>query len=156
MLTYSKLTDEVMGVILSKLSSRLKVRHQSFSLGFRFWVDIRGICKEVGISHTTYYRWLRVGRSLFGKRGLTDTEKRLRAFARAVEKLMHQKFVSAEDSVPKVDAFGTSLLSKQQSPISDDSHLSQTDDKDVSEIEQLTDELTGGVRCVEYRITNSL
>lgn len=171
MSSYPKLTDEVIDMIFSKLSSRLKIRRKCLSLGLRFGVDIRWICKEVGISHTTYYRWLRMGRSLFGKRCLTETEKRLRAFARGVEKQMREysvptkdtvsveDSVPAADTVPKLDSLETFSSMSQTSPfVPGDKHenLFQTNSRDVSDIEQLTDQLTGGVRCVEFKVKDSL
>ena len=155
----TKLTDETIDIILSKLANSLKLRQEAFSLGLCLRLDIRNICQEADISHATYYRWLKAGRSLFRKRGLTDREQRLRAFARGVEKLMrkyaisNEKFVPSADIIPKLEALQRSVSTDTGRIVCSDKHedLSKTIDQLLSEIEQFTDQLTGGVRCMEFK-----
>ena len=66
-----KLTPAVIDVLISELQIAIDSGVES--------LPIRSICKKAGISHTTFYRWLRAYRLLKGRRGrLTESEKLLR------------------------------------------------------------------------------
>ena len=66
-----KLTEAVIDTLISELQIAIDSGVES--------LPIRLICKKAGISHTTFYRWLRAYRSLKGQRGrLTASEKLLR------------------------------------------------------------------------------
>ena len=158
---YYKLTDEVIKAFKYALNSSLKRCLLGRSIGLSSNIDIRDVCGKAGISHTTYYRWMRAYGALSGKRGLTDTEKRLRQFGRAVDNAF------AKLGNPPMSLQKQSLLSYRKlvsfpkkgpetSVPSMSSSVSVPKALGISDWEQITDELTGGVRCVEFVVKDSL
>ena len=124
--------------------------------------SIRRICREVGISHTTFYRWLREYRALVAKdkKHHKGQERTLISFGRAVESMLSDSGDSgrSETSIPSFDdlfSFGD-VLDQDVLQTEDTSDSLDADENDeVSAFEALTDELTGGVRLVEFDLKYS-
>lgn len=80
--TYYKLNETLIERLIEEFEAILKLR-------FIHKGAIRSVCKKVGISHTTFYRWLREYRLLVaqGKQRHRGKEKTLVDFGRAIERI---------------------------------------------------------------------
>ena len=85
-MAYSKLTPAVIDPLICELRDATRKRAACLSVGLSIrWSSVRSICEKAGISHTTFYRWLRAYGSLKHRKGrLTASEKLLGKFGRAV------------------------------------------------------------------------
>ncbi len=94
-------------------------------------LSIRAICEKVGVSHNTFYRWLRAYRALVArdKKG-QEQEQTLIAFGEAVETMYadyaEQKHIAAVDTLPTCDP------------------------PSVDDFEALTEQLTETFKVVEF------
>lgn len=102
--TYYKLNKTLIERLLKELEvfSKLRLIRKG---------AIRSVCKKVGISHTTFYRWLREYRLLVakGKQRHRGKEKTLVDFGRAIERLF-----SEARSVGEVDPSLSDLFAIQE------------------------------------------
>ena len=160
---YYKLTDALIKVFKSALKPECKQYWIDLKCYATFSICIGDVCKKAGISRMTYYRWMRAYRALSGKRGRTETEKRLRAFGRAVDEAFATLATLNSQSEKKKELLlsGMPLMSFSKSvdtPFVDSTSSvgSVPTELGISEWEQMTDELTGGVRCVEFAVKDSL
>ena len=83
----SKLRTEIVELLILELRSATQQQSRLVSVGLSLRPSsVRGICEQAGLSHTTFYRWLKASRAIqVGTRCLTQEEKLLRKFSRAVE-----------------------------------------------------------------------
>lgn len=166
-MAYRKLTQEVIDTITSELRIGMQASSALRSTVFPSRVfSVRKICEKAGISHTTFYRWMREYRSIKQHKGrLTDSEKQVLSFGCAVEAVeteihLFEKYWFAEElaalllgeSEEKLEA----SLIEETTPESEeiDSTAKKRGKTDVSSWEALTDQLTGGIRCVEFDVSN--
>ena len=151
-MAYRKLTQEVIDTIVSELAESMQPRHTFGSTGFRYRMfSVRSICKKAGISHTTFYRWIRAYRLIkWRKRRMTESELQVLSFGHAIETVIDRFLgdVSAE-------ALEFLLLGDIFSEIEGiDATAEMSEASDPSSWEELTEELTGGIRLVEFDIPN--
>ena len=107
--------------------------------------SVRCICAKVGISHTTFYRWLRAYDSLKQRKGrLTASEKLLRQFGRAVE-----AYIAVDSSAKSVG--GKPLLMLKPSRLPRRNVAPTPAHPDLSAIEARTDTLVGEVGGVDLK-----
>lgn len=95
-----KLNKPLVDCLLQELESFSKLRLLNKGA-------IRCVCHKVGISHTTFYRWLREYRCLVSKKKQRHRgqEKILFDFGRAAERLLWQARCAAEKEVSASDLF---------------------------------------------------
>lgn len=97
--------------------------------------SIRAVCEKVGVSHNTFYRWLRAYRALVatGKKG-QEQENTLIAFGEAVETMYanyeEQEYIASVDTLPACPT------------------------RSVEDLEVLTDQLTDSFSIVEFDTPN--
>ena len=86
-MAYRKLTQAVIDTIVSELTEGRQACFALRSIGCPVRVfSLRSVCEKAGISHTTFYRWMREYHALKGRKGqLTDSELQVLSFGRAVE-----------------------------------------------------------------------
>ena len=148
-MAYRKLTASTLKGILSDLKKAVQKRRAFHTLGIHGgFFSVRALCKKRGISHMTYYRWLRAYRAIKNKKRLTSDEKKLRIFGEAVDACYRQLgSISAMPRVQKNPKLRIkTLVEKQQSH----------PPTNISEMEVRTDELTSDVRCVNFTSIDSL
>lgn len=96
--------------------------------------SIRAVCEIVGVSHNTFYRWLRAYRALvaIGKKG--QEQENLIAFGEAVETMYanyeEQEYIASVDTSPACPM------------------------RSVEDLEKLTDQLTASFSIVEFDTPN--
>ena len=149
-----KLNETIINEILSALQRRVNSGINLLSVGISTRLySIRALCNEVGISHTTFYRWLRAGAALGGKSGLTQREQLLQAFWIGVEDILGE--VKALKS-QNVSADRMQHLSHNQRPdISQTPEPIAKESSEVSEWEARTEELTAGIASFDFEAIDS-
>lgn len=166
-MAYSKLRSEIIEPLIEALDTATQQQSGLKSVGLSLCLSsVRGICEQAGISHTTFYRWLKASRRIpKGKRRLTQEEKLLRKFSRAVEayeqtrvRLLAEK---AGFGALLGSAFGADVL---QSPIDLSDEMEnpgvlqpEAPEEAPSELDALesrTDELVGRVGEVVFDVPN--
>ena len=97
----NKLTPAVIETLICELRDATRMRAACLSAGLSIrWSSVRSICEKAGISHTTFYRWLRAYRLLKQRKGrLTASEQLLGEFGRVVE-----TYLAVDASVKEVGA----------------------------------------------------
>lgn len=153
-----KLTEAMVDQILTKLRERPSVTSGFLALGIPIRLYcVRDICEEVGISRTTFYRWLRAAAALRYKRGLTQREQLLRQLGRGIKKIVEKAASVKKQSPPK---YNQSMLfghvSKQRRAVPNTSDPVVKAPSDASKWESLTDELTSGIRSIDFEAIDSL
>ena len=142
LMAYRKFTQTAVDVIVSELKTGVQHHRKpcSAGIGWRAFC-VRAICKKAGISHTTFYRWMRAYRSLRYKKRLTETEKRLRVFGQAVDAVYRKlEVVNQPLSESSLSLIPSMSISRNKVKV-DKQRQPQTD---ISAIEARTDALTGG------------
>lgn len=85
-MAYSKLTQSWLDQACAILDSLVYRGRELAARDISFRIGIRGVCHKLGLSHTTYYRWMRAYHALSGdSSSYTDSEVRLFAFGSAIE-----------------------------------------------------------------------
>ena len=151
-MAYRKLTQEVIDTIVSELLTQsMQPRHVFGSIGFRYRMfSVRSVCKKAGISHTTFYRWIRAYRLIkWRERQLTDAEQQVLSFGDAIEAVIDRLIddVSAE-------ALAALLFGDIFSEIEGIDTTETPEASDPSAWEDLTEALTEGIRLVEFDVPN--
>jgi len=149
-MAHQKLSVSVINAIKSAIASELRVYRFLVAYGYHPHVfPVRHICKQAGISHTTYYRWLRAYRALVGKRGkLTDREKLIRKFGDVIDAAHLEVSTIPVDKVrPMLDKKRTSAHRNAGAAALLRTRASQV----VLDWEERTDALTVGVDCADFR-----
>ena len=152
----SKLRPEIVEPLILELRSATHQPSLLMSVGLS---SVRGICEQAGISHTTFYRWLKASRGIpAGKRGLTQEEKLLRKFSRAVDAYeqtrVSLRVANAGFGALLGSAFGAEVL---PSPI-DLSNEMETSDilkeapSELNALESRTDELVSSMGEVVFDV----
>ena len=154
-MAYCKLTQSTLDLIVSELKTSVQHHRRLCSAGIRLRsFSLRAICENAGISHTTFYRWMRAYRSLKHKKRLTDTEKRLRAFGKAVD-AVYRDLEVVNETLTESPCTRLPSMSKPCRKEQVEGHQPHPQ-TDISEIEARTDALTGGIRCVKFAPIKSL
>ena len=112
--------------------------------------SVRSVCKKAGISHTTFYRWIRAYRLIKWREGqLTDAEQQVLSFGDAIEAVIDRLIddVSAE-------ALAALLFGDIFSEIEGIDTTQTPEASDPSAWEDLTEALTEGIRLVEFDVPN--
>lgn len=140
----SKLTPVVIEPLVCELRDATRRRSAYLSMGLSIRSSsVRSVCKKAGISHTTFYRWLRAYRSMKQcKRRLTASEKLLVKFGRVVE-----TYLAIDVSVKEVDAQPLEMLKPSRRPRSSKSPVSPPAEErpDLLAFEARTDALVGNL-----------
>ena len=176
-MAYRKLTQAVIDTIVSELREGRQACFDLRSIGCPVRVfSLRSVCEKAGISHTTFYRWMHEYRALKGRKGqLTDSELQVLSFGRAVEGVAVEG-VAVEGVAVEIDRFkedwsaeefGALLFGETDEELEDlllgetvpedeeiDSIAETREESDASSWEELTDQLTGGIRLVEFDLPN--
>ena len=150
-MAYQKLTQSVLTLLETELAAHLHMARVWAAYGEKLGVfSVRGICKKVGISHTTYYRWLRAYRALVGARGpFTERQKLLCKFGEIVDQV--QQEVSIQ---PAQQHNILAVLAKEKSSVKRDELSSEPlQAAQVSDCEKRTDALSKGVGFKTFRFT---
>ena len=166
-MAYRKLTQMVIDTIVSELRIGKQACHAFRSIGCPVRLfSLRSVCEKAGISHTTFYRWMREYHALKGRKGqLTDSELQVLSFGRAVEGVAveinrFEKYWSAEEFEARLfgetDEELEALRLEETVPEDEeiDSIAETREESDASSWEELTDQLTGGIRLVEFDMPN--
>ena len=143
-MAYSKLTPAVIAPLICELRDATRKRAACLSVGLSIrWSSVRSICEKAGISHTTFYRWLRAYHSLKQrKRRLTTSEKLLGKFGRAVE-----AYLAVDAGVKEVGAQTLETLKASRRLRRGKARVSPPPEEhpDLSAFEAQTDELVGNL-----------
>jgi transposase-like protein len=141
-MAYSKLTPAVIEPLICELRDATQTRVACLSAGLSIrWSSVRSICEKAGISHTTFYRWLRAYGSLKHRKGrLTASEKLLGKFGRAVE-----AYLAVDAGVKEVGAQTLETLKASRRLRRGKASVSPPPEEhpDLSAFEARTDELVG-------------
>ena len=140
-MAYSKLTPSVIEPLICELRDATRKRAACLSVGLSIrWSSVRSICEKAGISHTTFYRWLRAYGSLKHRKGrLTASEKLLGKFGRAVE-----AYLAVDAGVKEVGAQTLETLKASRRLRRGKARVSPPEEHpDLSAFEARTDELVG-------------
>ena len=141
-MAYSKLTPSVIDPLICELRDATRKRAACLSVGLSMrWSSVRSICEKAGISHTTFYRWLRAYGSLkHRKRRLTASEKLLGKFGRAVA-----AYLAVDAGVKEVGAKTLETLKASRRLRLGKARVSPPPEEhpDLSAFEARTDELVG-------------
>lgn len=90
-MAYSKLTQSWLDDACATLDALVCRGRELAARGISYRLSIRGMCCELGLSHMTYYRWMRAYHALSGDfSDYTDTERRLFAFGSAMESALSE------------------------------------------------------------------
>ena len=153
---YSKLTSEVVDTLICELRQATRFRREAFSVGLSMGLSsVRSICREVGISHTTFYRWLKAYRGLKQRHeGLTPAEELLYDFGSAAEAYLEVSstsgIIGSNDLAPVIASHDAVASEPPETP--DDSSPSQNEDPKLSALESRTDELVSSVGEVVFDV----
>lgn len=152
-----QLTESMIDQILTEFRNQMKISERFLSKGIptRLY-SVRDLCDTVGISHTTFYRWLRAAAALKGKRVLTQREQLLRQFGKGIDKI--QRKAADIRSLP-MGSNGSKILRsflKHRAEVSKRSVPVAKEPSDATDWDALTDELTAGVKSVEFDVLDSL
>ena len=143
-MAYSKLTPAVIEPLICELRDATRKRAACLSVGLSIrWSSVRSICEKAGISHTTFYRWLRAYRSLKHRKGrLTASDKLLGKFGRAVE-----AYLAVDAGVKEVGAQTLETLKASRRLRRGKASVSPPPEAhpDLSAFEARTDELVGNL-----------
>ena len=144
-MTYSKLTPAVIEPLISHLQRATQSRGEVLM----YQPSVRSLCAKVGISHTTFYRWLNASRAIPPrKRRLTASEQLLRAFGRAVEASLE---VSEDGLLSDLKSILGSLA-ERTSPPPDTPPDRPAEHPDLQGFEARTDALVCGGGVVEFDV----
>ena len=163
-MAYYKLTEAIVDKFIEVFEVAVVFRRERHPIRGPLFsrVSIRDICCVVGVSHTTFYRWLREYRVLVakGKKRYSGQERILISFGRAVESMLSDSGDSgrSETAIPSLDdlfSFGDVLDQDVLQTEATSDSLDADDADEVSVFEALTDELTGGVRLVKFDLKYS-
>ena len=145
-MAYSKLTASFIDALISELRVATRSRGKFMSVGLPMHLlSVRYICTKAGISHTTFYRWLRVYGSLKQrKERLTASEKLLCQFGRAVE-----AYIAVDSSAKTVGGKPLLILKPSRPPRRN--VASTPAHPDLSAIEARTDTLVREVGGVDLK-----
>lgn len=130
-MAYSKLTPSLVAAFIKEFEVVATADQIGHPVGSVRKLSIRAICERVGVSHNTFYRWLRAYRALVtrGEKG-QEQEQTLIAFGEAVETMYadyaEQKHIAAVDTLPACDP------------------------PSVDDLEALTEQLTDTFKVVEF------
>lgn len=156
-MAYSKLSHQMVDKVISALGESLKW-HLVLSVlddrrQRRFCV--RTICDKSGISRTTFYRWMREYQAIPALPLRTERQQLLYRFGRAVDAAFLPLSKVPPASLP---AEVSMILEMEKVWLKitrdrEDNEMPQcaSSEDAISKIETLTDELTGGIKCVEFR-----
>ena len=153
---YSKLTPEVINTLICQLRQATRFRRAAISAGLSMYLSsVRSICREVGISHTTFYRWLKAYRGLKQRHeGLTLAEQLLCDFGSAAEAYLEVSstsvIIGSNDLAPVIASHDAVAPEPPETP--DDSSPSQNEDPKLSALESRTDELVSSVGEVVFDV----
>ena len=166
-MAYRKLTQAVIDTIVSELTEGRQACFALRSIGCPVRLfSLRSVCEKAGISHTTFYRWMREYHALKGRKGqLTDSELQVLSFGRAVEGVAVEIDQFKEDW--SAEEFGALLFGETdeelealrlEETVPEDEELDSIaetrEESDASSWEELTDQLTEGIRLVEFDMPN--
>ena len=157
-MAFCKLSPVLIEKLVSKLKNRASTRRNLLALGIRTRsFCVRRICADVGISHTTFYRWLAAYRLLGDKKRLSANEKLLRRLGEAFDAAQN---ALAVDGV-RVSTNLRPTINHKEDRKGDDvaqrqAERERSSDADISAIEARTDELTGGIGYVTLAVKDSL
>ena len=171
-MAYRKLTQMVIDTIVSELREGRQAYFTLRSIGCPVRVfSLRSVCEKAGISHTTFYRWMREYHALKRRKGqLTDSELQVLSFGRAVEGVAVEGVAVEIDRFKEdwsAEEFGALLFGETDEELEDlrleetvpedeelDSIAETREESDASSWEELTDQLTEGIRLVEFDMPN--
>ena len=153
-MAYHKLSQSLIATIVSKLNAGIRFGIRYAWLGRPYSVNIRVLCKRVGISHTTYYRWLREYKALKYKRGLSDHQKLVRAFGRRVAAA--DRKIAALPTSQAIEHQRLPLVKHTQTETRHRPLQDESDCPNIAAIEKKTAELTAGIRGIEPVTIDSL
>ena len=164
-MAYSKLTAEIIEPLIEALDVARRQESDLRSVGLSLRLSsVRGTCKQCGICHTTFYRWLEASRGIpKGKRRLTQEEKLLRKFGRAVDAYEERGVgIPSEKSgfgALLGSAFGAAVLPSSIDLSDEMENPGVLEEKealeahpDLSALEARTDELVGRVGEVVFEV----
>ncbi|MYF99902.1 hypothetical protein F4212_12355 [Candidatus Poribacteria bacterium] len=153
-----KLSPVLIEQLISKLNERASTRQDLLALGIRArGFCVRRLCADVGISHTTFYRWLTAYRLLGDKKHLLANEKLLRrlgeAFDAAQNALAVDRTRVSSNLLPTINY---NVGRKGGDTAQQQSEKEQSSDTDILAVEARTDELTSGIGYVTFAVKDSL
>ena len=150
-MVYTKLTHQRIKTITDELINQC----QNAGLDPPGWpICVRKACRVADISHTTFYRWMRIYRKIKRKRKPDPTQRMLITFGKAVENAMHTRNTARRRrSIINLDKLSTirpPKPSRVNTPEKTDEHSATT------HWEKLTDQLTSGIRLTKFDIPKTI